>query len=425
MKVVIINTQDISGGAAIAAFRLANALIKQNIETTMLVQHKKTNSEIVQQTNNNFFHRQKKFFYFVYERLLFRLKEKNPEVRFDFSMANTGEDISNLEIIKQVDIIHLHWINFGFLSLKSLRKIVELGKPVVWTLHDMWAFTGGCFHAHNCNKFTHHCGNCFYLRNPHNKDLSYKVLKKKKNLFLNQALNIVSVSSWLSQKAKSSSLLKNKTHFVIPNALSSAFKPVDKNVARKKLGISNDKIILLFGSDKIDNPIKGYKYFIESLKKIQTNKNINSDNFFIYLFGTIKKNKEELLNQIPFEYKYFGYIKDQKKLINIYSASNITVVTSLYETFGQVIAESMKCKTPVVAFNNSGPTDIISHKKNGYLAEYKSSDDVAKGISWLLFNDNYEEICNNAQETTTQKYSEDIIAKQYKSLYQKIYDASK
>ena len=420
MKIVIINTQDISGGAAIAAYRLTNALKKQNIEITMLVQHKKSDSNLVQQTNNNFFHRQKKFFYFAFERLLFRLHERDVSVRFDFAIANTGEDISKLKIIQEADIIHLHWINFGFLSLKSLKKIFNLGKPIVWTLHDMWAFTGGCFHAHRCNNFKENCGNCFFLKNPHNNDISNKIIKKKNKLYSKQALNIVSVSSWLSEKAKSSSLLNNKSHFVIPNALSSIFEPIDKKIAREKLGISNDRIIILFGSDKVDKQIKGYNFFIESLQKIKENRNIDSDKILVFLFGRIKKNKDDLLNQIPFEYKYFGFVNDKKELSNIYSASNITVVTSLYETFGQVIAESMICKTPAVAFNNSGPMDIITHKENGYLAKYKSSDDVAEGISWVLLNKNYEKICNNAHETTKQKYSDKIIAKQYIDLYKEI-----
>ena len=420
MKIVIINTYDITGGAAIATFRLVKALEKQNIDVKMLVQKKKTDFQIIEQTNNNFFNQQKKFFNFAFERLLFKFKERDPSVRFAFSMANIGEDISKHKLLRQADIIHLNWVNSGFLSLKSLKNIFKLGKPIVWTLHDMWAFTGGCHYAYECNNFIRQCGNCFYLKKPFAKDLSYKTWKRKTNLFANQALNIVSVSSWLSKNAKNSSLLKDKSHYVIANALNSVFKPVEKEIARKKLGIYRDKIVLLFGSDKIDNPTKGFKYFIESIKTLQKITKINSNDILICMFGTIKNNKEKILNQIPFEYKYFGFVKDKDELINIYSAASVTVVTSLYEAFGQVIAESMICKTPVVAFDNTGPTDIISHKKDGYLAKFQSSKDIANGINWLLFKANYEQICENAYNNMSQKFSGDEIANQYLNLYKKL-----
>ncbi|MEA3452685.1 MAG: glycosyltransferase, partial [Bacteroidota bacterium] len=334
MKVVIINTYDVAGGAAIAALRLAKALEKQNIDITMLVQKKKTDEQIVQQTNNNFFNRKKKLFYFAFERLLFKFKERDPSVRFDFSIANIGEDISKHKLVQDADIIHFHWINFGFLSLKSLSKIFALKKTIIWTLHDMWPFTGGCHHAYECNNYVQQCGNCPFLKKPFENDLSFKIWAKKNALFSNQKLNIVSVSSWLSQRAKNSSLFKNKSHYVIANALNSVFEPVDKIIARKKLGADSNKIILLFGSVKIDNPIKGFKYFVEALNILKQNSKIDNDNVLIYILGTVKNNKEALLEQLPFEYKYFGFVKDEKKLINIYSASTLTIATSLYETFG-------------------------------------------------------------------------------------------
>lgn len=421
MKVVMLNTSDAIGGAAIAALRLAKALQKQDIEVKILVQNKTTNLDFVEGTSNNFFNKFKNFSYFAIERFIFKLHEKNPSVRFAFSMANTGEDISKHKFVKEADIIHLHWINFGFLSLKSLEKIFKLGKPVVWTLHDMWAFTGGCHHSYDCKKYESDCGNCsIYLNKPKEKDLSNIVWNKKNSILPKYPINIVSVSNWLSECSRKSSLFRNQKHFTIHNSLNLNFIAKDKSYSKKHLGISPDKKILLFGSYKIENPNKGFDYFIEALKILKEDKSIESGNFLIVLFGNIKISKEDFFLKIPFEYKYLGFVKDVKELSNVYSAASITVTPSLYESFGQVITESMICKTPVVAFNNTGPKDIINHKKNGYLAKFKSSEDLAKGIKWILFESEYETLCKAAYIDTKNNFSDTVIASQYIKLYNKI-----
>ena len=162
MKVVILNTSDSVGGAAIAALRLVKALEKQDIEIRMLVQKKNLENNIISETNNNIINKFKKIFYFAFERLIFKFQEKDSSLRFTFSLGNTGEDISKHKFIQEADIIHIHWINFGFLSLKSLKKIFQLGKPIVWTLHDMWTFTGGCHYSYDCEKYKTNCKNCSY-----------------------------------------------------------------------------------------------------------------------------------------------------------------------------------------------------------------------------------------------------------------------
>lgn len=409
-----------AGGAAIGAQRILKALKKKNIETKMLVQNKESSFDYVETTGQNFVKKQINFGYFAAERFFFMFKEKDSSVRFAFSPANFGEDISKHKLVKEADIIHINWINFGFLSLKSLKKLLETNKPIVWTQHDMWAFTGGCHYSHECNNFIKKCGNCFYLKNPKADDLSNKIWRKKNKIFKNRNLNIVSVSSWLKENAEKSTLFKDKKHIVIHNSIDEIFEPIDKKIARKSLGIEDDKIVFLFGSDKIDNPIKGFKYFIDALIKLSQNNKIKKENVLVFMFGRIKNEENLGLYQIPFEYKHFGFISDKQKLVELYSASTITIASSMYEAFGQVIAESMACKTPVVAFDNTGPTDIIRHKEDGYLAKFQSSEDIYNGILWILFEADYQNISEKARISIKEKFSAEIIAEKYINLYKNI-----
>ncbi len=421
MNILLINTYDKKGGAAIASLRLAKALRKQNINVNMIVQKKATNFNYIETTNNNLFNKTKNFIYFALERFIFSFYEKDSSIRFAFSIANTGEDISKHPLVQKADIIHLNWINFGFLSLKSLEKIFELNKPIVWTQHDMWAFTGGCHHAYECDNYQKNCGNCsLYLKKSTFNDLSHKVLERKNKIFSKYNLNIISVSNWLANRAKKSTLFASKKHFVISNPLDPNFNAMNKIEAKKHLGINEEKIILLFGSEKVENPIKGFNYFVQALNILKNDKNINTDNFLIVLFGNIKTSSEKLTNQLPFQHKYLGFIDNITELSQVYSAASITVVPSLYETFGQVIAESMICKTPAVAFNNSGPLDVIKHKENGYLAKFKSAQDLADGIKWILFEADYEKTSNKAHNYVNNNFSDTVIAQKYIDLYKSI-----
>ena len=183
MKVVIVNTSDTIGGAAIAARRLTIALNKHGLQATMLVQEKKTSLPFVRSTTHGKVKKWLNFYRFAYERFWFYVREKSKAVRFLFAIGNTGEGIASQNDIKESDIVHLHWINNGFLSLHSLKQLFNRKKPVVWTLHDMWAFTGGCYHSGECNGFQTKCGNCPFLRNPWKHDLSNRVWKRKLRLY--------------------------------------------------------------------------------------------------------------------------------------------------------------------------------------------------------------------------------------------------
>jgi glycosyltransferase involved in cell wall biosynthesis len=418
MKVLLISKYEKTGGAAIACHRLVKALYKAEVPVRMLVQESSpVPAPFVLSTSNTKLKKLINFYRFVYERLTFLRQERSRQVRFMFSPANTGEDISNHPALKDSEIIHLHWLNHGFLSIKSLKIIFALKKPVVWTFHDMWAFTGGCHYAIECNNYKSACGECPYLRNPGSKDLSHKVWAKKKKILENQKLKIVTSSKWLKECASTSSLLAGKDIRAIPIPIDhNRYMPSDKKKAKAELGLDQQKKHILFGAANVRNILKGFPFFIDALKKlIEISGTYNR--YEVLLYG---KATAEVISSIPLITHDFAFLEYEEKIICLYNAADVFVIPSLQDNLPNTIIESFACGTPVVGFNSGGIGEMIDHKKNGYLAEYKSSDDLAHGIQWVLENNNYQDMSQHARQKVLNEYSEEAIAARYKQVYEEL-----
>jgi glycosyltransferase involved in cell wall biosynthesis len=416
MKILILSTYERTGGAAVAANRLMHALNKSGHEAKMLVRDKQTDDENVVSVNTSWWKRKINFVRFAYERWVIflhnRFSRKN---LFAVSIANTGTDISKHPLVKEADIIHLHWINQGFLSLNNIRKLIESGKPVVWTMHDMWPITGICHHAWRCEAYVDSCGSCSFLQSKRRKDLSFHILKKK--LFLSQSdIQIVAVSSWLKNLARKSVITKNLTISVIPNVINmSVFSPLNKQSMRNKYSFSQEKKIIIMGAAKINDTIKGLDILLHALSFFKGKK----ENLLLVLFGAVKDDTLFLSN-MPVEYVYMGLLVDISVIAELYVTADVTVVPSHYETFGQTLIESMACGCPVVSFDNSGQTDIVDHKRNGYLAKYKDAEDLANGIGWVLENTEKLNLSEACIKKVKENYTESVVAEKYITLYTKI-----
>lgn len=416
MKIVHLSTWDTNGGAAIAAFRTHKAMLNNGLDSTFLVQTKTgTDSDVVSYTEG-FLSKKLAFGRFVWERLTFLPHEVSKNIRFAFSTANTGIDITSHPLFKQADVINLHWTNFGFLSLSSLRKVFESGKPVIWTLYDMWAFTGGCHYSEGCMNFQSHCGNCHFLRNPSPKDLSFSVFEQKIKAFQSDNFTVVGCSNWLTETAQSGALFRNiQTKQIFTPIDSSLFKAKDKAKARTELGLSASKKLVLFGAMNTQDKRKGFQYLAESLDFLKKWK--ENDEIELVVFG---KANEEVLNALPFKVNNLGTINSTEKLINIYSAVDVLVVPSLEDNLPNTITEALSCSTPVVAFDAGGMPEMIDHLQNGFIAKFKSSEDLAKGILTILESDNYQALCTNARLKIEDNFSEKIIAQKYRQLYNSV-----
>src|SRR5476651_2150976 len=322
VKVTLINTSDTGGGAPVACMRLLKALEAAQIDVKMLVQYKKTGEPRVISVIKTWFDKQKAQVNLLRERLPFIFfYARAKSVRFAFSMANTGSSVMNEPAVTDADILHLHWTNFGFLSVDNLKELVQSGKPIVWTLHDMWAFTGGCHYAGICDHFKGECGDCYFLRKPYANDLSHRDWMAKAALFANKPnITFVTCSNWLAREAKKSTLLKEFRIEAIPNPIDTAiYLPKDRTAARKKHGIGADVKLILFGAANIMDRRKGLTYLIEALNILK--KDYPSGQVEIAIFG---KNKHFDVNLLPFPVHQLGLITSQTDLVDIYCMADVT-----------------------------------------------------------------------------------------------------
>ncbi len=410
MKILHINTTDITGGAGIAAFRLHTALRNKGIESFMLVQYKKSNNEFVIK-NSTIPYINKMRSELDNFPLRFALKDKNAF----FSVAWLRNNINKK--IKEInpDIIHLHWINNGFVQIEELKKI---NIPIIWSLHDMWPFTGGCHYDNECEKYQSDCKNCPMLSK--NSKLSNRIFQKKEKTYKQiKSLHINGLSKWLANCAAESSLFSENRIHNIPNCIDiEKFSPMLKDEAKQQLAFSKDKKVILFGGIAATKDMrKGYDLLKMALLKMES----KSDKA-LTVFGSSQKQEQE---QIDMEVRYLGHISDQNQIRVIYSAADVIVIPSRQENLSNVVIEALACGTPVVAFDIGGMTDMIVHKKNGYLAKAFDIFDLLNGIEWALYNDNIIQVSENARNTVISKFENSNVAKQYIEIYKKIISENK
>ena len=406
MNVLIINTSDINGGAAIAAYRLLNALKYSDVNVKMMVREKLSNDSDVLNIGNNLINK----FNFYHERgeifLYNGLSRKN---LFEVSTAKKGISITETEEFKQADVIHIHWINQGMLSLNEIKKILSSRKKVVWTMHDMWAFTGICHYAGDCNFYTHGCGNCPLLRHPSKYDLSRTSYRKKTSTYSKGEINFVACSNWLKEMAIKSPLTLGHHVTSIPNPIDTeVYRPLNKNEIRDKLNLPIDKKIILFAAVKASDKRKGLDYLIEASNLL---KNYSEE----ILFLIAGNRSEEIENKFTLPVKSMGYVSP-KDMPLLYNAADLFVSPSLQDNLPNTIMESMSCGTPCIGFNIGGIPQMIDHQTNGYVSEYRNSKDLAEGILWSLFETNTN-LGQNARKKVIENYSNEIIAKQYIEIY--------
>ena len=407
MKILHIVAGDLNGGAARGAYWLHSGLKELNIDSKIFTNSKITLGDNSVVTINN--SKKRKAINIIRGQLdnlfpLFYRKRK----KIIFSSSFFGVDFTKTNEYKEADIVHLHWINGSFVNIKHLGKIE---KSIVWTMRDMWPMTGGCHYAMECDKYKTGCGNCEQLNSHSSYDLSKFILNRKKK-YLPKDMKIVGISHWLSDEAKKSELFKDYDVRTISNNIDSKeFFPVDKDIARKILGIQSSKKIILVGSTSLQDFYKGFSKYLEAIMQLDKEK------YFLCFFGNVDKN---VVSDLGFEYKSFGYLNDNISLRLVYSCANVFVAPSLMDAFGKTIAESMGCGTPVVCFDATGPKDIVTHKVDGYKAESFKSDDLSSGIEWILNNKNYEELCQKARNKVVGEFDSVVVAKKYIDLYEEI-----
>lgn len=413
MRVLIVNTSERIGGAAIAANRLMEALNNNGIKAKMLVRDKQTDHIAVVPLDKSWLHAVK----FVWERfLIWRANRFCRDRIFEMDLANVGTDITALPEFQEADVIHLHWINQGFLSLKDIGRIVASGKPVVWTMHDMWPFTGICHYAGECTRYRTGCEHCPLLEGGGSaRDISSRVFCRKAELFRKAHIHFVACSRWLEGLARESRLLMGQEICNIPNAINTnLFHPRNKHEARMRLHLPEDKLLLLFGSLKITDKRKGVDYLVEACRHLQERYPDWSSRLAIVTMGHAGKEMQQLF---PFPVYSLDYVPDEKGLVDVYNAVDLYVTPSLQDNLPNTIVEAMACGVPCVGFQVGGIPQMIDHLHNGYVAEYRNAADFANGIHWALSGEEYAVLREMAVRKAVSSYSEGHVAKRYIDVY--------
>ncbi|MEQ9486132.1 glycosyltransferase family 4 protein [Coleofasciculus sp. F4-SAH-05] len=416
MKVLLLNTWDKQGGASRAAYSTHQAFQKADIDSTMLVLEKasddpsviglqpaKYSQKIIKETR-----------LYLDEIKLKPYYSKNRK-RELFSPAVSTENIA--PIVKEInpDIVNLHWICKGFLNPEILTKF---DKPIVWTLHDLWPFTGGCHFSEDCCRYQEQCGSCPHLGSTQENDLSRKLWWRKKRAWQPLPFTLVAVSHWLANCARESRLFRERRIEVIHNAIDTLqFKPIDRQIARHILNLPSRKKIILFGAiNATGDQRKGFNYLEAAVQKIATSE--FNENAELVVFGASHSSKEAHLGM---KATYLGMLHDNITLSLVYSAADVMIVPSTQEAFGQTAAESLACGTPVVCFDTTGLKEVVDHQDNGYRAQCYSVDDLVNGIQWVLGDEErWHRLSQRARAKIEQEFSLEKQAQAYLELYQQI-----
>ena len=407
MKILHLNYYENQGGAAIAAQRIHNSLLNKEVDSKILVSQKTSqNTKIIGPDS-------------TFEEIINQVKislqrkmNKYSSFKSNFTQSFNLIPSGILKKIKKInpDLVHLHWIGNEMISIKQLLSIK---KPIVWTLHDMWPYCGSEHYT-----FSNDFINGYEKKKPFPFDFNFLVWKMKKK-YINPKIHFVSTSNWQQKNIKKSYLYKNNFSELIPLPLDLNFwKPIDKKISKNLLGINEDNVILFGGDNFIDRKWKGFEFIKDIIKNSKSDK-FRKDMLFIF-FGEDKKFDSEV-NALGIKYKYFKNVSPNSyDLKLLYSASDLLLVPSTLESFGQLALEASSCGTPSVCFENTGITEIVEHLKTGYVSKMNSVSDFENGIDWCLNKENSLNLSKNCIKLTNTKFSSNVIADKYIELYKSL-----
>lgn len=397
-----------------AANRLMAALNNNGVKAKMLVREKDTEDpSVVELPRRSYMH-----WLFVWERWLLycRLGFKKKHL-FDIDSGSCGVDITKTREFQEADVIHLHWINQGMLSLKDLRRILDSGKPVVWTLHDMWPAMSLCHYALDCKKYLTQCKACPLM--PHRSllgDYAAKVWKRKDRLYDNRnTISFVACSRWLASEVRRSKLMAGQKITAIPNPIDThIFCRTDRDEARRTMRLPLDKHLICFVAQKVTNKIKGMDYLIEACKKlVEEHPELKENTGIVILGGHV----DDLTDDFALPVYPLSYISDPRLIAQVYNSVDLFVTPSLQDNLPNTIMEALACGVPCVGFNVGGIPEMIEHNRNGYVAEYRNAADLAKGIYRVLFNGDYQQLSDEAIKKVTTCYSQQSVSMKYIEIY--------
>lgn len=390
MRVLIISTTERTGGGAIAARRLLTALNNNGIQAKMLVRDKQTDNVSVVSCGNKWPK--------LKERLRLMLGLRKPlRQTWAYDMGLDGVDILSTPEYKEANVIHLHWVCQGMLSLKQLQQMMLSGKRIVWTLHDEWPFRG-----------IRHYTDCNDAHSPEVQALEERILSMKHDIYSLGHIHFVGCSRWIASLAHKAMPEADVCHInnCIPHNI---FHPQDMQEARKALGLPCDTKLILFSCQKVTDRRKGMPFLLQALEHLSY-----PQPHLVVVGG----NTTELLSAMPAKshdnIHLIPYVDGEREMARLYAAVDCFVTPSLQDNLPNTIAEAMSCGTPCIGFDTGGIPEMISHMHNGYVARYTDSTDLARGIECTLSHPEWRE---TALHSASADYSESRVAREYCKVY--------
>ena len=402
MKVLHINQSDISGGAAIAGYRLHQGLLAQDIDSKLLVGIVKTDSDRVASVPR--------------PRIEDRLNRFTRYFGLNYINLFSSFDIPKHKFYQDANILNLHNLHSGYFNYLAISKLTET-KPAVFTLHDMWSFTGHCAYSYDCDRWKTGCGKCPYPKTyPEIKLDNTRLEWKLKNwVYSKSNLAIVTLSHWLTEQAKASMLNRFPIHH-IPNGIdTNTYQPLDRELCKNVLGISENKRVLLFGADSLKDQRKGGDLLLKALQQLP--QSLKSETILL----TFGNGSESITSELGMQTINLGYVNSDRLKSIAYSAADLFIFPTRADNLPLVLQESMACGTPMISFNVGGVPDLVRHGVTGHLAKAENPHDFAKGIIELLEdNDKRAEISRNCRQIAEIDYPIELQAKRYIEIYQQL-----
>ena len=400
MKVLHINQSDLAGGAAIAGYRLHQQLLTQGIDSRLLVGTVQTNSNRVAAVPR-------------------KPRLENLLLRFTWRLGTnylnviSSFDISKHTFYKDADILNFHNLHTGYFNYLAISSLTAK-KPAVFTLHDMWSFTGHCAYSYDCDRWKIGCGKCPYpdsypAINIDNTRLEWNL---KNWTYSRSNLTIVTPSIWLAEQARQSMLKRFEIHH-IPNGIDTqAFQPLDSKQCRTLLGISTAQKVLMFGAQSLQDSRKGGDILLKILSDLPGTLKAQT---VLLILGN---GGQAITEAVGMQSLDLGYVSSDRLKSIAYCAADLFISPTRADNLPLVLQESMACGTPMVSFKVGGVSDLVRPGITGYLAQSEDAQDFGDGIVQLLEDETLrEQMSQNCRAIALAEYSLELQAQRYSELY--------
>lgn len=413
MKVVIINHSDVRGGASVVSRRLMEALRARGIDARMLVARREgPESPYIAAAAPEW---RRKASFLLEEGLTWLDNGLHRRNLFRLDAARVGLPLWRHPWVREADVVCLNWVNQGMLSLRGVERIAALGKPVVWTMHDMWCATGLCHHAGECTRYRGSCGSCPLLQGvSRSHDLSWRRYGRKACCYDRSHVVFVAVSTWLAALCRQSPLLRDRRVEVIPNAFPVDDFGLEPEMDLAALGLPDDgRRILLMGAARLDDPVKGLPVAVEALNKLETQG--YGERARAVFFGELRD--AHALDGLRLPYVHLGRIDDPARLRSLYAHACAVMSPSLYETLPGTLIEGQASGAYPVCFGRGGQADIVDSPRTGYIARWLDADDFAAGLRHALDSEPDREAM---RASVRERFASDAVAARYLALFESL-----